>query len=140
MIEFTDDLRTYVPEIDKQHKALIDILNALNARGAKLHDKAKTEKALQFLGRYIVIHFTAEEKIMIETGYTEYDWHHTWHHGYIKKYESLKEEYENSGPSEEYTYILNEFIIKWIVKHIQNVDRVLGKHILAYRKAYEYRK
>jgi hemerythrin len=77
---------------------------------------------LKFLGEYIVTHFTYEEKLMSESGYHKYDWHKNWHEGYILKYEDLKNEYAQNGISEEFVYILNEFIVKWIVRHIQKVD------------------
>ena len=140
MIIFTEDLKTFVPEIDKQHKELIDLLNNLVAMGPRLQDKEAAEEALEFLGNYIAKHFNEEEKLMAETGYTKLDWHLNWHAGYIKKYEGLVEEYENNGPSGEFTQILNDFIIKWIIRHIQNVDVELGKHITAYFKANPRRK
>ena len=140
MLEFTAELKLYVPEIDEQHKKLIDMINDFEALGDKLHDKAVTEKALDFLGKYVAAHFSTEERYMRETGYPDYDWHHNWHDGFIKKYASLQEEYAKNGPSEHFTQMLNKFVINWIFKHIQNVDTNLGKHIVAYYKANPRRK
>ena len=134
MIAITPDLLTYVKVIDEQHEELINLINAVEAAGTAANTKEETDKALNFLGAYIVEHFTHEEGLMLQTDYPQYEWHSTWHKGYVSKFNNLKEEYDNNGPSEEFTNILNEFIIKWIVTHIRNVDVDLGKHINAHKK------
>ena len=129
MIAVTPDLLTHVKEIDEQHEKLFDLINAVEAAGNESYTKEETEKALNFLSAYIIEHFSREEELMRKSDYPEYEWHATWHQGYISKSKSLKEEYDKNGPSEEFTNILQEFIIKWIVTHIRNVDVDLGKHI-----------
>ena len=134
MIAVTPDLLTYVREIDEQHEKLFDLINAVEAAGNASNTKEETEKALGFLGAYVTEHFSREEGMMRESGYPEHEWHANWHQGYISKFNNLKEEYNKNGPSAEFTNILEEFIMKWIVTHIRNVDVDLGKHINSHRK------
>ena len=134
MIKLTSEYLTKIKTIDEQHKELVDILNSVESMGKQSADKeeeqeeikAETEKTLDFLNKYVFTHFSNEEAMMRQYEYPEYDWHRTWHQGYIAKVRELMKEYKQNGPSHEFTYILDEFVIKWILKHIQNVDVKLG--------------
>ncbi|MCL1981641.1 MAG: hemerythrin family protein [Clostridiales bacterium] len=134
MIAFTKDLKTYVPSIDEQHKELIDLLNNVEIMGTAAHTKEETEKALDFLGAYIERHLSHEEELMAEYGYPEYAWHVTWHEGYIGQFKSLKGEYARNGPSPNFTHILTDFLMKWIITHIRNVDADLGQYIRGHKR------
>ncbi|MCL1866969.1 MAG: hemerythrin family protein [Oscillospiraceae bacterium] len=129
MIIFSADLKTHIKSIDEQHKELIDRINAFESIKEDSHTSEDIEKTLKFLGDYIVKHFTYEEGLMKDSNYPKYEWHKNWHQGYIMKYEDLKNEYLENGISENFAYILDEFIVKWIVRHIQNVDTELGNYI-----------
>ena len=134
MIAITPDLLTHVKLIDDQHAQLINLINEVEALDSASNTEEGAEKALKFLGDYITMHFSQEERLMQESGYPTYQWHSTWHQGYITKFNNLYDEYKENGPSEEFLHILHEFIIKWIVTHIKNVDVDLGKHINAQKK------
>ena len=134
MIILTPELKTYHEKIDEQHQKLINFINALDAMEKGAHTKEEIEEALDFLGSYIDEHFKYEENLMLKSGYSEYEWHMNWHKSYVSKYVNLREEFEKNGMSEQFVFILNEFIIKWIVKHIGNVDVTLGKFLQEGRK------
>ncbi|MCL1789341.1 MAG: hemerythrin family protein [Oscillospiraceae bacterium] len=129
MIIFTAELKTHIAEIDEQHKALINLINAFEMVEEDSHTEKDVESTLKFLGEYIVKHFTYEESLMKKSNYPKYEWHKNWHQGYILKYEDLKKEYAENGISEKFIYILEEFIVKWIVRHIQKVDTELSTYI-----------
>ena len=67
---------------------------------------------------------------MEKSGYPEYEWHVTWHNGYIAQLKSLKEEFLENGVSEEFICILDDFITKWALRHIRNVDVALGNYLI----------
>ena len=131
MIAFTEDLMMNVNSLDKQHEELINLLNNVELIGTSEHANAKeeTEKALEFLGQYIEKHLSYEEELMLEYDYPEYPWHVTWHEGYIGQFRNLKGEYAKNGPSKEFTHILTNFLMKWIITHIRNVDSDFGRFI-----------
>ena len=129
MIVFTPDLKTNIPKIDEQHKELINLINAFEEIEEGTHTRKDVENALKFLGDYITKHFTYEESLMDRSDYPKTEWHKNWHEGYILKYQDLKNEYVQNGMSEHFIYILNEFIVKWIVRHIQKVDTELNTYI-----------
>lgn len=133
MIALTPELLTRVPEIDEQHKELFNRIAAVESIGEESLTKEKAEETLDFLNAYVVKHFADEEKLMLESGYPQLDWHHTWHQGYIAECKKLKEEYAINGLSEQFALTLNESVVKWFVKHVKVVDVNLGKHINKYR-------
>jgi len=129
MIIFSLELKSHVKEIDEQHQWLFDLINAFDSVGKGIHSDDEIEEMLTGLNEYVAEHFTYEEGLMVESGYPDFDWHHNWHRGYILKLERLKEEFILNGVSEEFDYILREFVEKWIVTHIRNVDTSLGTFI-----------
>ena len=133
MIALTPDLLTNVPEIDEQHKELFNHLSATELIGTAPLTKEEIEETLEFLGAYVVKHFADEEKLMLESGYPKFDWHHTWHQGYIAECKKMKEEYATNGLSEQFADKLNESIVRWYIKHVRTVDVALGKHINNHR-------
>lgn len=134
MIAVTPDLLTYIKWIDEQHEQLFNLINRIETINANSDTKAEIEQALKFLGDYIIMHFSEEEELMRENDYPDYQWHSTWHQSYIAKFNNLYDEYKQHGPTDEFLHILHEFIMKWIVTHIRNVDVDLGKHVNGRKK------
>ena len=97
--------------------------------GVKANDKAEIEKALKFLGDYIIKHFSDEEALQRNAGYPKYAWHREQHQLYISEFNKLKTEYRTNGPSVKYALTLNKSIIDWIVKHVRTADVELGKFL-----------
>ena len=58
IIALTKDMETGVSKIDEQHKELIDRLNQVSSMGLKSFSKEETQKTLDFLGDYVVKHFS----------------------------------------------------------------------------------
>jgi hemerythrin len=135
MIVITSELLTHVPLIDEQHQELFNRINAAAAVGNMAKVRQEALETLDFLGKYIVKHFTEEEELMLKSGYPSREWHHTWHQGYIAKFDSMQKEFMQNGASQEYMEILQKFIMDWIVKHIMHVDVELGKHIIAWERS-----
>ena len=129
MYKITNDMKTNVELIDKQHEELFSRINEVVSMSTKAASKEETEKTLKFLGDYIVRHFSDEESLQRKHGYPKYEWHRQQHQNFVKAFNDLKQEYRNNGPSVQYTMQLNKSIIEWIVKHIKTVDVELGKHI-----------
>ena len=129
MIILSKDMEVGVEKIDKQHKELINRLNAVVSMGLKAISKEETQKTLDLLGDYIVKHFTDEEVLQRQSGYPKYEWHRVQHQIYINEFKKLKAEFAANGYSPKFTLDLNSSIIGWIVKHIKSVDVELGKYL-----------
>ena len=68
-VQWSDDLTTGIDKIDNQHKNLIikvnELLQAINAGKGK----RQIGSMLEFLGEYVVEHFSTEEEYMKEYNY-----------------------------------------------------------------------
>ena len=128
MITITKDMETGISKIDAQHKELVDRLNAVTSMGVKSVSTEETQKTLDFLGDYIVKHFSDEEALQKQSDYPKYDWHKAQHQLFIAEFQKLKKEFAMNGYSPKFTLSLSNSIINWIVKHIKSVDVEFGKH------------
>lgn len=127
MITLTKDMELGVPKIDEQHQELIDRLNTVISMGAKSVSKEETEKTLDLLCDYILMHFSDEESLQKQSGYPKYHWHRSQHQIYVNEIGKLKQEFYANGTSAKFTLDLNNSIVNWIVRHIKAADVEFGK-------------
>ncbi len=69
LIEWREDFSIGVPEVDHEHRELIELINATHA---ELAEAPSNNSAAEFLGEIharIAAHFALEEKVMREAGY-----------------------------------------------------------------------
>lgn len=66
---WSDDLKTGLPEIDEQHKALIQQFNELLSACAQNNGQEELTRFVRFLTVYVRIHFQDEEKFMAGRSY-----------------------------------------------------------------------
>ena len=129
MIILSKDMEVGVEKIDTQHKELINRLNAVVSMGVKAVSNEETQKTLDLLGDYIVKHFTDEEVLQRQSGYSKYEWHKGQHQIYVDEFNKLKDEFTMNGYSPKFTLDMSNTIINWIVRHIKSVDVELGKYL-----------
>jgi len=130
-IEWRTSYEIGVKKIDMQHKALFDKINALfeacNSKGGK----EEVINTMEFLGNYVVTHFSDEEKLQRESGYPDYINHKAAHDNFIKEYENLKTKLKTDGVSLNFVISVNRVVVDWLIKHIGNADRAFGDFIKA---------
>lgn len=79
LIEWKDTYALGIDEVDDDHRALVDLINALHgALGADSDDEA-IERFLSEVHTRIAAHFAAEERIMREAAYPQYEAHKADH-------------------------------------------------------------
>jgi hemerythrin len=120
-------METGVEKIDTQHRELINRINNLLAIGEKSVSEEETKKTIDYLGEYIVKHFSDEEGIHIKSKYPKYAEHKKLHTYYIGEFSKFKNEFAEKGNSMEFTMKLNNLLITWIIKHIKGNDVEFGK-------------
>ncbi|MGE4504933.1 MAG: bacteriohemerythrin [Desulfovibrionaceae bacterium] len=110
-----------VQEIDRQHRRLVDLVNALYSgmRSGKAGDVMG--ELLSQLVEYTVYHFDHEEKLFAKHGYPEAKAHHEVHEklkaqvgDFVGKYQSGKAEVSMD---------LMIFLRDWLTDHIMRTDR-----------------
>lgn len=123
-IEWSDSYLLGIPEIDNQHKKLIQIANELYA-AATGTDEAyglNMAKVLKKLTDYTVYHFSNEEEFMRKYGYSGLDIHKTAHDNFINEVnhqiKQLSSDRKNDGVR------FYSYMVGWILNHIAKADCV----------------
>lgn len=124
LLEWTDDLKIGVDEVDRQHRHLVDILNRLHdamQAGGKARDVARVVSDLASYTRY---HFAAEERLMEAARYPELASHKQKHAAMVAQVEAFSEEVMSGKAT--VTMKLMQFLKDWLSKHILETDKRFG--------------
>lgn len=127
--EWREEFSIGVPEIDAQHRQLLDQMRRLSDR-VKSGTHLEVSEVLDFLGRYVVDHFRDEENLMRESHYPFLEQHVHEHRTFQNYYLKLRAEIEagNSDP----TYInfrIQLLLVDWLINHTTKTDRHLGSYL-----------
>lgn len=125
LIEWTDALSVGIEEVDQQHKALVGMLNDLNAAIHEHHGSAEARKTLDRLAEYTRVHFATEEGVMRLIRYPGFEVHKNQHEHLISEVVSLQEKLDNKQAS--ITFELLHFLKVWLSKHITESDKRFGE-------------
>lgn len=127
--DFPMELITGIDKIDLQHMEFI-------ARVKMLHESflngTNTEKLLEtfnYIKCYIIGHFAAEEKMMLELGYPNYKRHANAHKVFIEDYSNLEKTFKQDGLSSDLKLDFNVQLINWITSHIMDEDILMAEFI-----------
>lgn len=128
MMRFTEDMKIGIPHIDSQHKEMIDFVNKASSLCRTNPSKEEMQECLDFLGNYVVKHFSDEEKLQVESKYPRYRQHREIHQEFVRTFQTLLAEFQKNGPSDELSLILANRVTNWIITHIQKEDITFGNH------------
>ena len=109
-----------IPEIDAQHKKLVDLTNELYNAVSKGSDAAALQKILQGLAEYAAEHFATEEKYFDQFGYSDAHAHRKQHEAFVSKVADFYKEFDEGDPKLPMEMMV--FLRQWLVKHIQRSD------------------
>lgn len=125
-IEWRKSYEVGVEKIDTQHKELfLKINNLLEACSAR-KGKEEVLNTIDFLGDYVITHFSDEEKLQRDNDYPEYKNHKAAHENFIKDYKKLKERMEEEGVSVNFIVSVNKVVVDWLINHIATADKAVG--------------
>ena len=127
------DIETGLGWQDKQHKELFNKVSHLLAaiedgRGAK-----ELLEIIDFLDKYVVVHFEEEERAMVDSGFPDTAAHMERHHLFIEDMSKFKESVEATVAPTDLVEIIRTHIVKWLVDHICGIDKELAVHIIKTR-------
>ncbi len=125
-IQWTTDLSTGSNEIDDQHKTIFARINGMLDACKEGKGKQEMGNVVVFLEDYVMTHFRAEEKCMIQYGYPEYEAHKAQHEDFKRKFADLKKRIEAEGAGVHTVIATNQLVVRWFVHHIREVDTRLG--------------
>ncbi|MES9993677.1 MAG: bacteriohemerythrin [Candidatus Thiodiazotropha sp.] len=114
-------------EIDRQHKALMDMANELKYELDGKRSIKTARRILKGLVDYTATHFSYEEQLMDQTGYSDAEAHKELHRKLVKDVMEYNERIEQGD--EQVLGELMTFLKGWLIEHIQKTDKQLGKHL-----------
>jgi len=128
-ITWSDFLSIGVPEVDKQHKQLVQMVNCLHDHMLKGDAKDILSRMLARIIELIGIHFVTEERIMKQHEFPHAQEHMREH----KKFLDTAVDLQNRFNSEhtDVTGETMEFLDEWLYQHLMVSDKLLGEHILS---------
>ena len=110
-----------VSAIDKDHRAIITLLNAI-VEANRVNDKPRLSELLEQLGNETAEHFLVEEQLMADIDYALFAEHKAEHERLLDEYANQVEEFRKNNISAEF---LCRFIYRWFVRHIEVLDATL---------------
>jgi diguanylate cyclase (GGDEF)-like protein/hemerythrin-like metal-binding protein/PAS domain S-box-containing protein len=130
-LSWSEQLATGMPQIDHEHRGLIDLINDL---GRLREQDAATEQLRSAIGglrRYAVQHFGTEAVLMrkhrVDAAHRRA--HLAAHRGFVKHLDSADALVTVDAPA--VTDELLAYMVKWLVQHVSGVDANLVREINA---------
>jgi len=127
-LEWKEDLAGGIERIDNDHKQLIRLINEFEAAAHYNQGALFEERALAKLVDYTKNHFAAEEKLMQEHNYPEYEQHIAQHKAMIQKVGTFLNSYQSDDPDQTIEEIA-AYLRYWLVNHIINVDKKASRFL-----------
>lgn len=120
-LKWYDNLSVKVQEIDEQHHALIEMINALfDAMGIGA-DEAILGPLIERMENFAEVHFATEEKYFEQFGFALAEAHIAEHRFFKEKVLEFKR--KRQGQSMTLSVEILRFLNKWLVTHFQKEDQ-----------------
>ena len=127
LLEWRDDFRIGIEEVDHEHRALIELINALH--GALGADRSG-DRVEAFLGEIyasISSHFALEEKVMRARRYDDLAVHKADHERLLDDLRDLMDEQAGGAILDEERF--GQRLAQWFVGHFQTHDARLHRFL-----------
>jgi hemerythrin-like metal-binding protein len=116
-----------VPEVDDDHRRLVDLFNLLNHSVAEGEKQEYIEAVMEELISCTVWHFRHEERLMLKYGYEGLSEHKSEHEDLIASAKELQERLLEGGKGVSSGDI--EFLEHWLTGHILGTDMDMGSYL-----------
>ncbi len=134
-LQWSESLATGFGKIDEQHKELINRYNDLLKACKEGRGRREIGEVLEFLGSYVVHHFSEEEQLMTKFAYPGIDQHVQQHKLLVEEVQKLQKDMSENGPSVSVLININTTLLNWLVAHIKDIDMQLGAFLQQHGKA-----
>lgn len=117
-----------VLEIDQQHQQLVNMLNRLNDAVKNNEVREDIYRIIDEVILYTRLHFETEERLMLQSGYPEIEWHKDKHNRLIQEALRLRGKLDYVG-EQMFTEWFNHWPFANVLAHIQYADKQIEDHI-----------
>ena len=125
LIDWNDNFRVGVDEVDHEHRELIEEINALHASMRKGADYDAVILALGEIYAQIAAHFALEEKMMRQSRYPAFLEHKQDHETLLDDLRDIMDEVEDDGTFDERS--LARDLERWFSDHFRTHDARLHR-------------
>ena len=130
-IEWDLEYLVDVPEIDRQHKELMNLLNDAihHSSGNMIEERTFFDRRIEMGINFIIKHFEMEEQFLSKTNYEKYNEHKMEHKILLEKIQNIKEEIENNKLEIDLSNITS-YLTEWLLNHIKVYDKNAKEYFL----------
>ena len=127
LLEWRDDFRIGIEEVDHEHRGLIDLINALHAALGEDHSGDRVEAFLGEIYASISSHFALEEKVMRARRYEDLAAHKADHERLLDDLRDLMDEQAAGAILDEERFA--QRLARWFAGHFQSHDARLHRFL-----------
>ncbi len=128
-LQWDETLVLGIEEIDNQHKAIVEHFGKLSEAAQQGKSKEIVEELAVFLFDYAHMHFTTEDKIMVEYRYPKIDIQRHEHSEFTRDANELKRKIELEGASKQVALEATGKLLRWIINHIRKHDKEMAEYV-----------
>lgn len=120
-VQWSDTLSVNIPEIDLQHRQLIDLMAELEKALENGADKEIIGRVIRELNTYVREHFSEEERWMARCEFPGLQGHAAQHENFVETL--LHFELDYLADRKELSTELLAFLMSWFTEHIMGFDQ-----------------
>ena len=134
LLQWTTALAVGDALIDAQHQELFRRVGRLLDAMAR-NDRSEAGRLLDYLLDYVEEHFSAEERLMAETGFPDATRHVQEHRAFREAVHALDADFLAEGTTGRLVVRLEELCVGWLKEHVYFTDVSLGRWLATHRPA-----
>jgi hemerythrin len=127
-ISWDESFSVGVFDFDADHRKLLSLLNDLQAACEASQGTEKIEKILKELLEYTKYHFSREEAVLEEHGYSKLADQKRLHKEFTSRIEKLSKDFHDN-PSTKTASKAVSFLGRWLTEHINGEDKAYAPHL-----------
>jgi len=120
IFRWREEYSVHIPQIDSQHQKLVALINDLHAAMMKGDGNQALGRILDELVRYAEGHFSYEEALLEQRGYSGLEAHRAEHVTLTKQVQALREQFRSGKLL--MTVGVMQFLKEWLANHILMKD------------------
>jgi hemerythrin-like metal-binding protein len=124
LIHWQDSFALGIPDVDHEHKALIDLINRLHDAISKTPHPDDIAEFLAELHASVAGHFALEENVMRQAGYEQLAAHKAEHEQLLDQIRDIMDDHLMPQGAD-YEATLAERLRHWFERHFRDADRRL---------------
>jgi hemerythrin-like metal-binding protein len=132
LIEWKPEFSLGVPQVDAEHRELIDLINRLHQETQSHHRDTKMVDFLEELYASTKRHFAHEELMMQARGYTAFEQHRADHKRLLNEVMAMMSDYQDGTVNNK--EVMAQRLYDWFCAHFQTHDAPLHRLVHSYIK------